>query len=379
MSQRLVRKPKAPSLERLARRINAAHRACEASLTEGLRHALEAGQCLTEVKARLEHGGWLKWLKEHCDVSARMAQRYLRLHREWPSVTAANATRVSHLTVRQALKAINTTGRVLSAVPEPDQERMLDLVDKGATISSASLQLRRERQYAELVRRNPVSGVALHIPANWVAQNLDALRAEVEARPAFAERKGAIGELAQEVERLRAEAERLRREAEQHAAEALALDLRRSEEQRRWNADVEAAIVLEHGPIVTECSWTPPWISDDLRAKLEACGDNEERREWELRAAAGRCVECGADLFWEHLERRDGKRYLFCHFCLEQAGETHCFACYQPLDPDADRDEGLCAACADEEVRSTQAILKALATLPEPKDEGAGREGEEGR
>jgi hypothetical protein len=44
------------SLGKLAEQINAEHQACEAALRSGLRHAVRAGELLTEAKGQVKHG-----------------------------------------------------------------------------------------------------------------------------------------------------------------------------------------------------------------------------------------------------------------------------------------------------------------------------------
>lgn len=86
-------------LEELAAVANREHNAARESLGRGIDHAIEAGSVLILAKARFRHGQWMPWLATNCpDISARMAQRYMRV--------AANATRVSHLSQREALKLL---------------------------------------------------------------------------------------------------------------------------------------------------------------------------------------------------------------------------------------------------------------------------------
>jgi hypothetical protein len=66
------------SLALLASRINAEHTAVASSLRQGLRHAMAAGELLIEAKALVKHGRWLPWLREHCEISDRTAQLYMR-------------------------------------------------------------------------------------------------------------------------------------------------------------------------------------------------------------------------------------------------------------------------------------------------------------
>jgi hypothetical protein len=85
----------------LAARIRAEHEAAEAALKRGAEHAMNAGDLLIEVKAQLKHGQWLPWLAEHCDISERTAQLYMRLARARPEIEA-NAQRVADLSLRGA-------------------------------------------------------------------------------------------------------------------------------------------------------------------------------------------------------------------------------------------------------------------------------------
>lgn len=66
------------SLADLAARIRAEHDAAAQSLRDSVRHAIAAGELLIEAKAQLEHGQWLPWLREHCTISERTAQLYMR-------------------------------------------------------------------------------------------------------------------------------------------------------------------------------------------------------------------------------------------------------------------------------------------------------------
>ncbi len=77
------------SLADLAHGIKTEHEAVCHALKRELAHAITAGNLLIEAKALIPHGGWLPWLKEHCGVSERSAQRYMDLARHAP-VKSAN-------------------------------------------------------------------------------------------------------------------------------------------------------------------------------------------------------------------------------------------------------------------------------------------------
>ncbi len=114
MASQMIPAADGRTLETLARDINRAHHACETALKDGLRHALEAGRLLIESKGILHHGGWLVWLQSYCACSPRLAQRYMRIAQQWPKLSA-NTPRVSHLSLRQALRDLERTAGKLAA------------------------------------------------------------------------------------------------------------------------------------------------------------------------------------------------------------------------------------------------------------------------
>jgi Protein of unknown function (DUF3102) len=98
-----VRENAGRSLEELRNTINTEHRLAETAARNALEHARNAGEALNAVKTQVGHGGLIPWVNASCACSVRTAQRYMRLAREWPRLVEANATRVSHLSVREAL------------------------------------------------------------------------------------------------------------------------------------------------------------------------------------------------------------------------------------------------------------------------------------
>ena len=66
-------------LPELAARIRAEHTAVADALKDSLKHAITAGELLIEGRAQVPHGQWLSWLREHCAISERTAQLYMRV------------------------------------------------------------------------------------------------------------------------------------------------------------------------------------------------------------------------------------------------------------------------------------------------------------
>ena len=89
------------SLAGLAAQIKIEHEAFK----RGIEHAFKAGQLLIEAKEQLGedgHGKWIPWAKDHCGMSLRTGQAYLRLARHGHEIRTKCAD-VAYLTVSGAL------------------------------------------------------------------------------------------------------------------------------------------------------------------------------------------------------------------------------------------------------------------------------------
>jgi hypothetical protein len=127
------------SLADLAARIKAEHDAVGHALKRGLEHAIAAGRLLIEAKEQLAHGQWLPWLRDHCQVSERMAQRYMLLARHAPELEAKSDT-VSDLGVRGAL-ALLAVPRRQSGESLSESDRWVALADHVAEGFDDALEL----------------------------------------------------------------------------------------------------------------------------------------------------------------------------------------------------------------------------------------------
>lgn len=63
----------------LAAEIKAAHAGVKDHAKIAAQYAIDAGHKLIEAKALLKHGTWLPWLREHCEISERSAQLYMKI------------------------------------------------------------------------------------------------------------------------------------------------------------------------------------------------------------------------------------------------------------------------------------------------------------
>lgn len=99
---------------------------------------LTIGRCLIEAKDMLPHGEWLPWLNERVELSARAAQRFMRLAREW-----SNPTTLSDLGASKAL--------ALLALPMEEREQFVEdhnVIDMSARQLKEAIRERDEARKA---------------------------------------------------------------------------------------------------------------------------------------------------------------------------------------------------------------------------------------
>jgi Protein of unknown function (DUF3102) len=90
------------SLIDLAARIKLEHQAVAVALKDSLQHAVAAGELLIEGKAQVPHGQWLSWLKDHCTISERTAQLYMRVAKNRADIETKIADDTADLTLSEA-------------------------------------------------------------------------------------------------------------------------------------------------------------------------------------------------------------------------------------------------------------------------------------
>lgn len=78
-----------PVAQALAIEIRAQHLLARQAADTAIDHARRAGMLLLQAKAALDHGEWLPWLAEHCALSMRQAQRYMRAAQGKPPLPRA--------------------------------------------------------------------------------------------------------------------------------------------------------------------------------------------------------------------------------------------------------------------------------------------------
>jgi hypothetical protein len=73
--------------QEIAYRINEEHSRAFGKAKDALSHARAAGELLIEAKSLLKHGEWGNWLTENVAFTDRTAQSYMRLARNWESLS----------------------------------------------------------------------------------------------------------------------------------------------------------------------------------------------------------------------------------------------------------------------------------------------------
>jgi hypothetical protein len=102
----------------IAARIKAEHQAVAASLKRSIEHAIAAGELLNEAKEHIPHGQWLPWLREHCGVTPRSAQGYMKLARNRAEIEGKCET-ISHFTISEALALLSKRSHDNDEPPPP--------------------------------------------------------------------------------------------------------------------------------------------------------------------------------------------------------------------------------------------------------------------
>ena len=149
--------PSNVTIDDLAARIVAEHKAVRAAMKSTLEHAMACGDLLIEAKAKLEYGKWLPWLAEHCaSLSERTAQVYISLAKNRAAIEAKSADAADlTMTIRDALELIARQAEPPFQSPRYPVSHQVNIVASNRSMpSSVKLQLRR--------LRTPSTGQAKH-------------------------------------------------------------------------------------------------------------------------------------------------------------------------------------------------------------------------
>lgn len=96
----------------LANQIKEENKKVQAGMQHALKHAIRAGQLLSQCKKMVGHGGWLEWFEaSEFPFKERMAQRYMSVYHRWKEVaeklgTDGNPSSLTDLTFTDALEIL---------------------------------------------------------------------------------------------------------------------------------------------------------------------------------------------------------------------------------------------------------------------------------
>jgi hypothetical protein len=162
----------AADIEREYRLAHDTHDQAQTFAHTAIRHAMECGRLLVEMKAALPHGQWLPWVETNFTGSAKTATNYMRLHANRESVAdlpvAKALTRLAertpnestHRETKGVLKLGGTTIDA-TAVEEQDDPTLLKLEDDYAKVIALLAEARTLNGEAAYERREDALGLAL--------------------------------------------------------------------------------------------------------------------------------------------------------------------------------------------------------------------------
>ena len=99
--------------------IHTAHAEGERALKDAVKHFVRCGNLLLKAKAEIGHGQFSYFLQHQAKLHPRTAQRYMLLARSLPQLPAAKATRLSQLSLRDAMGELSRLSSRAAKLPHP--------------------------------------------------------------------------------------------------------------------------------------------------------------------------------------------------------------------------------------------------------------------
>lgn len=134
----------------------------------GAQHAavlktVEFGHLLIKVKNESPHGSFGNYIDSNFDFTARTAQRWMKLATDFAKLSEAEATRVSYLSLNEAMRAISVIITSACEMDAPTRKKVINTAEKdGLTIKEAEKVVEsRARKPKAVPAEREQSGVAL--------------------------------------------------------------------------------------------------------------------------------------------------------------------------------------------------------------------------
>jgi hypothetical protein len=282
------------SLTDLAARIKAEHEAVGDALKNSVRHAIAAGELLIEAKAQLKHGTWLPWLKDHCGVTARSAQAYMRVARTLgAALNGPNAKRVADLSFRDSLQLLSAAGSRVSGLPQASIDRVIEYREANPRENwqrAITIVRREERHEQAHIEQKQASSQSVAVGKYCVLRHPDRAawftavgpemtEAEYKEKQTVALQTAELHAMRQKRDQLSEQATALEDEAEKLNKKARTLRKRARVIHEEIASKVHAII----GPVKLTTESSKLECDPSTDAKIAAM-DDQQRAEWLLNA-----------------------------------------------------------------------------------------------
>ena len=140
-----------PDLAALAERIKQEHQAVRNAAKGVVSRAIAAGSALNEARSKMDHGQWLPWLRDHCELSERTAYNYMLLANNRLRIEGSKVATDANLTLRRALREIKSPTGVREVGPMGEYEKaQATLLKKLNGLLPGEVEAAAKRTIAEL-------------------------------------------------------------------------------------------------------------------------------------------------------------------------------------------------------------------------------------
>jgi hypothetical protein len=252
---------------------------------------------------------------------------------------------------QQAARLAGTNSRYVSMAKriKEDSPQVFEKIRTGElNVTEAKREIEKQKKKESLESRPAVS----HGPCYWLDEvpswshkNSQKLEEELVNQPPFDSHRKELEALDKEAEVLDAEKKTLQEQIDRLTRQIRNVQNRRHEKYWTLRRMLREEIEWLHGPLLGNSNWMYRIEDPEQAAKLKECASVEEQQRL-LRQMAGRCVECTAQL-----DERDnvldepGYRFVYCWWCRNHRGITHCNHCGAPLSSDKEKKDGWCKVC----------------------------------
>jgi len=89
------------NIDSAASELNLLHGEIERKLRTTVQDAIRAGEILTQVKDRLDHGEFLPWIERNCEFTNKTAESYMKLHRHASKIESVSNLQDAYREVAQ--------------------------------------------------------------------------------------------------------------------------------------------------------------------------------------------------------------------------------------------------------------------------------------